>query len=267
LVVSWATEERWTLDAFLDYFSFNRVRNYSWERAWDEGKLSFRIVSFFLLAIALFLAAIRMPMVARIISDFLLARGPIYSLASTITQVSQVVKELAPTIKLLSDKSDALQVQLAELQRYTSSERTEPGDGTDEPPAGSPGAATPSRPAVEDTRNWESLRALWYANTARIEAVINGISDGRKKLKYDRMPRTNYNRIINALANDGFISDAAKKASIELNKTFARFRPRNQKIPDSAIGALEVLDKQLELAIGKPSPDDEDTEPEPPAAG
>src|SRR5262249_13794898 len=147
----------------------------------------------------------------------------------------------------------AAQKQLAALQRYTSSERTGGDDVPPTPPPGLPPSAPLRRRADS---NWEELRKLWYANTGRLEAVIEKIADGRKKLKYDRMPRTNYSRIINALASDELISEPAKDASIKLNNTFMSFK-RSQQIPDDAIGALKVLDRQLDEEIGKAPPDDD----------
>ena len=164
----------------------------------------------------------------------------------------QKLSDLQPTFELVNEKVDALQKQLADLQRYTSSERTDPGD---EPPQGT--GTLGARPLEDDSGNWERLRELWYANTARIEAVIERISDRRRKLRYDRMPRTNYASIIKALARDEFISEAVEKASIDLNATFLRYRPRNRRIPDDVIGALDVLDKLLAKEIGNPPPVDE----------
>jgi hypothetical protein len=254
-VMSGITNGRWTVDEFHKMFVLEEGTKDLLRILWEQGNRALQYISFFLFAAALFLAAIRLKTVGRVIADFLLARGPIFSLASTVMEVTKTTEKIAgiePTILLLSEKSDALQKQLAELQTLLSSERTDDGDGGPAPTSGG------GRPRDEDSGNWEKLRELWYANTRRIEGIIDRISDGRRKLKYDRMPRTNYPRIIHALARDSLISESAKEASLELHNTFTRYRPRNQRVSDQAIGALEVLDQQLEQEIGRPPPDEDE---------
>src|SRR5262249_3201686 len=112
----------------------------------------------------------------------------------------------------------------------------------------------------DDSENWEKLRGYYYANTSRIEGVIDRISDLRKKNRYRKMPKTNYNAIIRALAKEEFISTAAEKASVELNNIFKRYQPRNRKIEDKVIGELAVLDAQLEELMGKPPREDDEPE-------
>jgi hypothetical protein len=240
----------WTISGYAAFA--HRAFESAVQLAWEYGSKAFQALSFFLLAAALFIAIVRVKLVAQVIADFITARGPIYSLQSTIIEVSETVDKLSdirPTIELLSEKIDAAQKQLTELQRYTSSER---GGGNDEtnpdPPRNGVQPAAPSN-------NWEELRKLWYANTARLEAVIDKIEDGRKKLKYDRMPRTNYHRIITALADDRLISNAAKEASIKLNTNFMSYK-RSQLIPDNVIGSLRVFDALLDQELGK-APQDE----------
>ena len=259
--LSWVSDGRWTIEEVQRFLTEEETKRlFDPLRAiikyfWDNGSRITQNASFLLLAIAIFLAAVRIKLVANIMSNFLAARGPIYNLQSTIMKVEDTVQKLSdlqPIFELVNEKVDALQKQLADLQRYTSSERTDPGD---EPPqdTGTLGA----RPLEDDSGNWERLRELWYANTARIEAVIERISDRRRKLRYDRMPRTNYASIIKALARDEFISEAVEKASIDLNATFLRYRPRNRRIPDDVIGALDVLDKLLAREIGNSPTADE----------
>ena len=105
--------------------------------------------------------------------------------------------------------------------------------------------------------NWERLRELWNANGARLDEVIERIPAKRLRTKFARMPKTSYPAIINALADAKFISEAARKASLDLNTTFMSYKPRNRKIPDAAVGAIELLDKQLAQEIGGYLPDDD----------
>jgi hypothetical protein len=100
-----------------------------------------------------------------------------------------------------------------------------------------------------ENRNWLLLREYWQRNRKRIEYRIDHIEDGRTKLAYDRLPRTNYTRILNKLQGQKLITAAAANASRELNDLFNRYRPRNRAIPDEVIGPLKVLDAQLEREL------------------
>ena len=70
------------------------------------------------------------------------------------------------------------------------------------------------------------------------------------------MPRTNYAAIINGLADDRFITASVREASLKLHSTFMSYKPRNRKIPDSAVGSLMALDKLLELELGRAIPEE-----------
>ena len=67
------------------------------------------------------------------------------------------------------------------------------------------------------------------------------------------MVRYNYNPIIYALDQDGAINSAAAKASIDLNKTFLAYRPRNRPVPDQIVAAMTVLDALLDKEIVVPT--------------
>jgi hypothetical protein len=111
-------------------------------------------------------------------------------------------------------------------------------------------APTEIRPAegTEDP-NWLLLRDIWRRNTRRLEYVIDQIGDGRTKIAFDRLPRTNYERIINKLQGQKLISAGAATASRSLIEEFNRYRPRNRAVPDEVIGGLKTLDHQLDREI------------------
>ena len=231
-LVFFASFANWTITDLQNLFVFDKETQGYLKWIWAEVKTALQYISFFLIAIALFLAVIRMRTVAKIISDFLLARGPIYSLQGTIERVSETVEKLShlePTIQLLNEKIDAAQEQVAELQRYTSSQSSQHGG-----------------------ENWETLRALWYANTHRIEGVIDRIGNARRKQRYRKMPRTDYTPIIAALAKDRLIRPPAEEASIKLDKLFKDYLSGKETLTDAAVEELRVLDAMLEDLIGSP---------------
>ena len=148
----------------------------------------------------------------------------------------------------MDERVEAWGKQVAELQIEASSLRTEATD--DAPAAMTDRLRTPVevRPAGEEHEdaNWLALRDLWRRNTLRLEYVIDQIADGRRKVAFDRLPRTNYDRIINKLQGQRLISAAAANASRSLNELFYSYRPRNRAVPDEVVGSLRVLDHQLD---------------------
>ena len=66
------------------------------------------------------------------------------------------------------------------------------------------------------------------------------------------MPRTNYPAIINGLADERLISEAARDASLKLHSTFMSYRPRNKKISDQVVASLVVFDSMLEKELPPP---------------
>jgi hypothetical protein len=226
---------------------------------WDDLKFLVQYGALLIGAIAFAGALTQIKTIAKLISDFIVARGPIYSLGTTIAEVEKSVAKLSgevdrlsklePTIREIAEKIEQTFVQIANLQRLTVSERTDEAVGA--------GAATAQAVTEsQEDRNWERLREIWNNNGERLDKVIAQIAVKRTRGKFQRMPRTNYPGIINSLADERFISEPARKASLQLHSTFMSYKPRNRSIPDSAVAALEVLDRMLEkelvLADGDP---------------
>lgn len=221
---------------------------------WENVKFVLQYGSLFIGALALAAAVAQIRTIARLITAFIKARGPIYELGSTVIGVEKTVTNLSshvnrlsgfePTMREMTEKLEEIFAQVANLQRMTVSERTDtPADQSLEPPRGNSIEPPPIDP---DQQNWERLRELWNKNGERLDGVIEKISDKRKRGRYQRMPRTNYPAIINALADERFISETARKASLDLHGIFMSYKPRNRTIPDQAVGSMEVLDKILE---------------------
>lgn len=205
-------------------------------------------------------------MIAEVVRGFGKARGPIWDFRQTIEDFKASIEELQklkPIIgtlreqmALLDEKIDAAQKQLVELQRHSASERTDEADGS-AAAAAQPADAAPTNgraaPAATDQENWLRLREIWRAHVNRLEAMIDDIDDGRRARAYRNMTRYDYKPIIARLHADGYLSDAAAKASTELMTIFAAYRPRNRAIPDKVVGEMIVLDKLLAGAAKWPS--------------
>src|SRR5262245_55878134 len=100
-VLSWFSEGRWTSAELQTFLAADRTRwlfdplRSAIGHLWDNGSRIVRNVSLLLLAVAIFLAMVRLKLVANIMSSFLVARGPIYSLQSTIIKVEETVQKLS----------------------------------------------------------------------------------------------------------------------------------------------------------------------------
>ena len=246
--------------------------------SWSEVKS----VSGFFLAVLFLWAVIgclrRLKLIREIIGEFNRARGPIWDLRETINDLKRlepVIRQLGEQMALLDAKVDAARKQVAELQVESISGRTQEAEGAvlQTQPNGSALAGS----IEEADKNWEALREYWRRNTRRIEYIIEQIADGRKRLAYDRIPRTRYRRIVHKLQGAKLISAAAANASIELLDLFNSYRPKNQRVPNSVVGTLKLLDKQLDTELvdfeavvaadADDGPDDDPGAPRPPAPG
>ncbi len=229
---------------------------------WPEIKGTLESFAILAVAVAAIMAMFRLRTIAQIVRDFRDSKGPIETIRSAVEKLEGVgelapkIKDLGEDLKLLGEKIDAAQKQVAEQQRLTASERTEEAPPEIESAVVALDLPPEPTPALQskDSRdpNWQKLREIWYKNTSRIEAMIADISDGRKKLKYDRMSRYQYEPIITALAVDGIITPAVAEASKKLNRIFLSYRPRNRPVPDEIVGVASTLGVQLETEMKLP---------------
>jgi hypothetical protein len=216
---------------------------------WPVIKEALDLGLYYLAVIAVIGALFRLKTISRVLRDFLEARGPLWELQRTVAQLKELepsIINLQSQVALMDERLAAATKQVTELQAESISSRSE-GDDVDPDPQAPPPVQT-NTPDEQD-HNWNQLREYWQRNRKRIEFVIDQIEDGRTRLAYDRLPRTSYTRIIHKLQGQKLITAAAANASKELNDTFNRYRPRNKSIPDEVLGALFVLDGQLEKEL------------------
>jgi hypothetical protein len=212
---------------------------------------------------ALSFALARLKIIGEIIREFNKARGPIWDMRQTISDIGgtvtnlrgtvtdlnalePVIKKLGEQMALLDARVESARKQVAELQIETVSNRTGTS-GDDSSHRTIDGVDGPSE--ATDDQNWEILREYWRRNTRRLEYVIEQIEDGRSRLAFDRLPRTNYVRIIDKLEGGGLINAAAANASRDLVSLFNSYRPRTRNVANSVIGTLKLLDRQLDQEL------------------
>ena len=225
-----------------------------WVRSWPwaEVRSVFELLLYFLAITAVLGCLIRLGMIRKIIREFQDARSPIWDMRGVVRDLRElepVMRALSERVSLIDEKVDVVRLQNAEMQAESISTRTDVDENSPGLPPAVAVGFVPTRAPDEDP-NWLTLRDLWRRNTQRLEYVIeHRIKDGRTKLAYDRLPRTNYERLINKLQGQKFISAPVADVSRFLNDTFNRFRPRNRRVPDDVIGELKTLDQQLDREL------------------
>ncbi len=229
---------------------------------WVEVKAWLDLGLWYGLMFAALLCLLRLRTIQRVITEFNKGRGPLWNMRSTVEELSELEPKLRDTIEQvgaltsqmadLKDSVEALKVQLAALQIETISQRTgdvEPAGTHAEHIADQSNTGTAEVDTEAEERNWELLREYWRRNTRRLEYVIDHIADGRVRRSFERLPRTNYPRIIHKLQGQDRISAGVADASKRLIDEFNRYRPRNRSIPDEVVEALSVLDEMLEKEL------------------
>lgn len=235
------------------------IADLPWLSIWIEVKSDFQLFLYLLTLLAVIGGLLRIKIIAATLRHFLEARGPLWALQNsvsglqnlepTLNSLNQKVEFLGKTFAAFDEKLVAAQKQIAALQVESVSNRTDAFDAEEvvAEPEFEIGAAQTQEEHEE--HNWQALRSYWRQNAERIEFIIDAIPDGRRKAAYDRLPRTGYDRIISRLETDGLISKAASEASLELNKLFNSYRPRNRLVPDEIVAGLAQLSKQLDLEL------------------
>jgi hypothetical protein len=247
----------------MDWETFHAAIAYVRGLPWTDTKSWLDLILWYGILIAAFLCLARLRTILQVITAFNNGRGPLWDLRSSVNELKDLepklqcaigqVSSLTDQMADLQDRVEALRVQLSALQVETISQRTGDVDPVDTPPEPATPRVAPTPGAPDDAaageRNWEQLREYWRRNSRRLEFIIEQISDGRVKGAFDRLPRTNYVRIIHKLQGQGRISAAAAEASKSLITEFNRYRPRNRSIPDEVIEPLSVLDRQLDQEL------------------
>jgi hypothetical protein len=190
----------------------------------------------------------------KIVNGIRHARSPIWDLRDTVDQLTKLepaikeLKSLEPLIRklgqdvpLLFEKVDASNKKLTELQLDSVASRTD--DEVDRDAARINGFSN------SDDDRWADLQEYWRRNTRRLEYIIDKIPDGRTRLAFDRMSRTNYRAIITRLEEGGFLTKASANASRDLIDLFNKYRPRNRKVTAAVVDPLTLVDRQLDSGI------------------
>jgi hypothetical protein len=200
-----------------------------------------------------------LPLIKETMHEFNVGRGRIWDLKNTVDDLQRlepVIKLMAERFERLAESVEIIRKQNIEAQLESTAERTDNGedDRVEQPEAT---AGTPLR--VRDDANWVKLRRFFLRNARRLQSKVEEIGDGRTRGAYDRIGWKRPRLMVEKLREGRLISAEAAQASLQLIERFNAFKPRHHLVPDEVVGALEVLDRQLEKELG-PAPSDEELE-------
>jgi hypothetical protein len=224
--------------------------------------LIWQIIKYGLIATALLTAIMvlrRLPLIKETMREFNLGRGRIWDLKNTVDDLQRlepVMRSMTERFERLSEIVEIIRKQNIDAQLESSVER--PGNGlgaaaevqAPEPVPDQPGAADRER------ANRAELTRFYFRNARRLQAKVDNITDGRIRGVYDRIGWKRPRLMIEKMREGGLISAEDAKASTDQIEHFYAFR-KKRSVPDEVIGAMEVLDRQLEQGLG-PAPADEE---------
>lgn len=123
------------------------------------------------------------------------------------------------------------------------------------PPAAESGTSPSTRaPPLEDGARRLALgAALIKSLKDYVERTAQGIRDGRRRRKYNNLPRHDYRVWVLALAEDGAISN---EDASQLNHAFAlwrRFKTGKVPVPEFVISELKSIERQYSHRASSPS--------------
>jgi len=128
--------------------------------------------------------------------------------------------------------------------------RGDPGDSPEpDPSPSSPGGPAPNaiRPPLsdEDNKKLDVGAELIQKIKAAVDAVADGARDGRKRRKYNNIPRHDYRVVVLALAEDGLISGEEASQLTHAFSLWRRFQTRQKSVPDFVISELKSVERQF----------------------
>lgn len=213
----------------------------------------------FLIVIAVIMTVRRAKLLKELMVAFNEGRGRIWDLKNTVADLQRlepVMKSMADRFERLSEVVEVIKEQNVEAQLESSVERTDNGV-EDAPNTTTNGGTVAQRARIKDDANWTKLRRLYLRNARRLQAKVDSLPDGRTRNSYYRIGWKRPRLIVQKLVDDQVVTGPVGKASLSLIEEFNAYKSRHSAVPDEVIGAMEVLDRQLEVELGAAPPDEE----------
>ena len=200
-LIAWFTQTSW-----LDVLKF----------FYETIKEIFAILIPFLFALSILWALIRLERVIEAFRQYKNCSDSLPQLLESVDKLREIQPELQKLLGALRDSAelahDRQQVLAQTLQQMSTSEKAEPAKVK----------------VVDPLAKWETIRNIWENVRQEIEKIIDNLSDGRRKRKYDNMDRYNYKDIINTLENDKALISSKALAARNMNSIFHSWRVRDK---------------------------------------
>ncbi len=180
-------------------------------------------------------ALFRLPRIIEALRHFDQLRTPIWDLRTAVQSLSDA--DWKGQLADLMQSIEAAQKQLAEMQRHAADERPAP---------------TANRQAQETSLTedkWEDIRRIWTEAREALEKIIDNISDGRTRRRYNGITRYSYAEIAKTLRHDGLISEEAAEAVQRMNETFLIYRRRSRPVTQEILQQFKNWKEDLDRHI------------------
>ena len=153
--------------------------------------------------------------------------------ADRLQDVNRDISQLRETLgdlDIINQQLEKANRQIADLQKL-SEER---------PPELIIEADSQAHEPAAEVENWEAVSALWFEVKDYVEAQIERISDGRKRRKYNPIPRYTYEEISSLLERDGIVSKAKADAIDAMDAAFRSLRNRKTPVTTERVAEFEA---------------------------
>lgn len=234
--------------------------NADWPKILERADHYVKYGAIALAAVTALLAVRKLDTIVRAFSGYREARAPIYELADLLAGIKAMLELLKDTMSSVQQTSVELSQQATKIKELRAAiEKTDRAvkDAVDQladMERMTAVGAVESTPVMGDedegsqdpaSEAWEELRTLWNTNARRLDSVRSSIDDGRTRARFMRMHRRNYKKIIDALADEKYISETARNSSLRLHQVFMAAR-RSKAVLPQVIGDIRNLDQSLE---------------------
>jgi len=92
----------------------------------------------------------------------------------------------------------------------------------------------------DEIANWDAVSGLWFDVKDYVENKIDHISDGRKRRKYNPIPRYTYEEITELLEDDGVLSPEKAEAIDNMDSAFRSLRNRKTPVTAERVAAFQA---------------------------
>jgi len=103
----------------------------------------------------------------------------------------------------------------------------------------------PQENVNDELANWDAVSKLWFDVKDYVEDKIERITDGRKRRKYNPIPRYTYSEITALLQSDEVITPDEAAAIDDMDRAFRSLRNRKTPVTPDRVAAFQAWHDQI----------------------